>query len=94
VPADLIKLSEQVGNDFDVIIDDGSHRPEHQMTAMTFLFPLLNNEGTYIIEDVSEPMSIIPFFPNKRFLVYESQGTKWFDGHYDKLLIARNLYFS
>ena len=36
---------------FDIIIDDGSHFPEHVITTFTFLFPLLKDHGIYVIED-------------------------------------------
>lgn len=34
------------------INDDGSHIPEHQLLTFNVLFPLLRNDGIYIIEDV------------------------------------------
>jgi len=37
---------------FDVILDDGSHTFEDIWTSFITLFPLLNNKGMYIIEDV------------------------------------------
>ena len=37
---------------FDVIIDDGSHRPDHQQIALGFLFPHLRSGGLYFIEDL------------------------------------------
>jgi hypothetical protein len=37
---------------FDIIIDDGSHVPEHVVTSFDILFPTLLNPGIYIIEDV------------------------------------------
>jgi hypothetical protein len=36
---------------FDIIIDDGSHIYEHQVTAMSVLLPLVGDHGYYIIED-------------------------------------------
>lgn len=36
----------------DVIIDDGSHRPDHQQTALGTLFPYLAPGGLYFIEDL------------------------------------------
>ena len=35
-----------------LIIDDGSHVPEHQLSTFNKLFPLLEEGGVYIIEDV------------------------------------------
>lgn len=37
---------------FDIIIDDGSHLNEHIITTFKILFPLLNNDGIYAIEDL------------------------------------------
>ena len=42
---------EDLGN-FDIIIDDGSHLFKHQIKTFNILFPRLNSEGIYIIEDV------------------------------------------
>lgn len=37
---------------FNIIIDDGSHRLEDQLTSYQLLNPYLTNDGIYIIEDV------------------------------------------
>lgn len=34
-----------------VVIDDGSHRPEHVRETFRILFPLIEDDGIYIIED-------------------------------------------
>jgi hypothetical protein len=50
----LLHAAEQVGGNFDLIVDDGSHVPAHQVvTAMTFA-PLLAAGGLYVIEDVHD----------------------------------------
>jgi hypothetical protein len=36
----------------DVIIDDGSHRPDHQQISLSTLFPYLASGGMYFIEDL------------------------------------------
>jgi hypothetical protein len=36
-----------------VVIDDGSHRPEHQIFSFEQLFPLLRPGGCYIVEDLT-----------------------------------------
>jgi hypothetical protein len=37
---------------FDVIIEDGSHFWEHQITSLKTLFPFVKNGGIYIVEDL------------------------------------------
>jgi tetratricopeptide (TPR) repeat protein len=37
---------------FDVVIDDGSHVPEHVTLSFNSLFPALVDDGFYVIEDV------------------------------------------
>ena len=39
---------------FDLIIDDGSHRADHQQTSLELLYPLLKSGGYYIIEDLND----------------------------------------
>ena len=42
---------EALGNNFDFIVEDGSHFPGHQLTAIRMLVPLLRPGGIYIAED-------------------------------------------
>jgi len=37
---------------FDIVIDDGSHRQDHVLKSFQILFPLLNHDGLYVIEDL------------------------------------------
>ena len=37
---------------FDIIIEDGSHIWDHQITSLQTLFPFLKNGGIYIVEDL------------------------------------------
>ena len=49
---DLERMRQTIG-ECDVIIDDGSHVPEHQINTFNFLFDkMLKNGGIYIIEDI------------------------------------------
>jgi hypothetical protein len=48
---DLARFVEAVPS-FDVVLDDGSHRPDHQQIALDFLFPHLTPGGLYFIEDL------------------------------------------
>lgn len=48
----------------DVIIDDGSHKPEHQISSMRTLLPYLTQHGIYFIEDVAcDPQDIVRCVP-------------------------------
>jgi len=47
----LNQVVESAGGHFDIIIDDGSHRVEHQLTTFDFLFPALSEHGIYVVED-------------------------------------------
>jgi SAM-dependent methyltransferase len=39
---------------FDIIIDDGSHRADHQQITLETLWPLLKPNGVYFIEDLND----------------------------------------
>ncbi len=49
-PEVLRKLNDDCGP-FDVIIDDGGHTMAQQIATIETLFPLLNDGGTFIVED-------------------------------------------
>ncbi len=49
-PALLQRIHAEAGP-FDVIIDDGSHRPEHILATFEVLFRLLAEGGVYVVED-------------------------------------------
>lgn len=49
---DLRKFAKTVNTSFDIIIDDGSHVPSHQILTLKHLWPLLAPGGVYIVEDV------------------------------------------
>jgi predicted O-methyltransferase YrrM len=48
----LAPILAQVGGRFDVIVDDGSHRYEHQYPSLLALWPHLAPGGLYAIEDI------------------------------------------
>ena len=66
-PAQLRQSLEKWENPlFDVIIDDGSHELEHQITSAKTLLPFLKTGGVYIIEDVTldcQPESVMDHVP-------------------------------
>jgi hypothetical protein len=49
--SDLIHIGVKHGP-FDIIIDDGSHMWDHQITTLKTLFPFLAMGGIYIVEDL------------------------------------------
>lgn len=50
-PVFLREVVEEMGRP-DIIIDDGSHVAKHQMASFKTLFPLLNEGGLYVVEDL------------------------------------------
>lgn len=47
----LLEMISEIGRP-DIIIDDGSHINSHIITSFNVLFPLLNDGGIYVIEDL------------------------------------------
>lgn len=47
----LATLARQHGP-FDLIIDDASHFPEHQIASFKVLYPTMSSDGIYVCEDV------------------------------------------
>lgn len=52
-PADLLAAIDETGGNFDIVIDDASHRSDHQQIALGTLFPAVAPGGVYIIEDLN-----------------------------------------
>jgi hypothetical protein len=48
----ILKSIVAAAGDLQIIIDDGSHRPEHIIESFGILFPLLADDGIYVIEDI------------------------------------------
>jgi len=51
-PQELHKFIEETGGDFDIIIDDGGHTMNQQITSFENLFPHVKSGGMYVIEDL------------------------------------------
>lgn len=47
----LSKLADRDGP-FDIVIDDGSHHPAHQLLTLQELWPVVNVNGVYLVEDL------------------------------------------
>lgn len=71
----------------DIIIDDGSHHPEHQALSHYFLWPKLKINGIYFIEDIqltSGPCNSLDYwsmFPNTKIYA------QYKNNKYDDVLI-------
>lgn len=50
-PVFLKSLADQYGP-FDIVIDDGSHAPAHQVASLTALWPHVKVGGVYLVEDL------------------------------------------
>lgn len=53
LPDKLDDAISQIKHNLKFINDDGSHVPQHQLLTFNKLFPILDNGGVYIIEDIS-----------------------------------------
>jgi hypothetical protein len=73
---------------FDLIIDDGSHVADDQLTTLRNFFPALNRSGFYFIEDIGEdsslyenPRNIEPFVNGASYFAISDNdpisGDKW-----------------
>ena len=75
---------------FDIIVDDGSHRPEHQAFAIIKWLPFLKDGGVFVIEDVQSfevaqyLMSLIPEKLLDQSMVIDRRHVK---GRYDEIMI-------
>jgi hypothetical protein len=51
-PEDMRDRCKQICPEYDIIIDDGSHIIDHQISSFAKLFPILKSGGVYILEDL------------------------------------------
>lgn len=51
-PEDLLRVVNDCGGSFDIIVDDGGHLMDQQIISFVTLFPYLNSGGIYIVEDL------------------------------------------
>jgi len=59
----MLAIESTFGRDFDLIIEDGSHQPAHQIATARILIPLVAPGGLYIIEDVEQPAHLAQSIP-------------------------------
>ena len=77
------EIINQYGN-FDIIIDDGSHISKDVKKSFHLLFPILNNKGLYVVEDMQT--SYNHFFGGNSFdLKYSNTHMNFFKNLTDRL---------
>ena len=77
------------GQQFDLIIDDGSHQQEHQIAAIQQLSPLLRSGGMFVVEDLQDDAAtaaVQAAFPaGWRPVVHDFRQEK---GRYDDVIVT------
>ncbi len=68
----FLKSVESKEGPFDIVIDDGGHTMNQQITTFNILFPLLKEGGIYAIEDLHT--SYWPEFGGKKGRAYSAVG--------------------
>ena len=66
----LASVVEEFGSP-DIVIDDGSHRPEDQIVSFDFLYPRVTRDGVYAVEDLHGPVG---FIDHSRTLISQLLG--------------------
>ena len=88
---------ETTPDKFDIIIDDGSHLPEHQIHTLYWLYNRLSDGGIYILEDLHtymwdeerhSPLHLLNFWDDNKFLSQE-QRRELYDHLVDCTIIHR-----
>ena len=46
------KFLDKTGGNFDIVIDDGSHVPSHQLLTFETVWPHITPGGIFVIEDI------------------------------------------
>lgn len=73
---------------FDIIIDDGSHKIQHQLLSAKYFWSKMNRNGLYIIEDIQEPDIDVPVLSLGFRQPTEIIDTRKQSGRYDDMLIV------
>ena len=63
---------------FDIIIDDGSHLPVHQLFAINYYMPLLKSGGLMVIEDI-QSVDLISLLLNNIISLKSNDKVEVFD---------------
>ena len=75
---DLINLMNEIGGDIDLVIDDGSHKPEDQIFTCLYLMQYVKKGCIYVIEDVADT-DIISILANKFYVEVKEVGERYDD---------------
>ena len=95
--ADWERFFENAPQKFDIIIDDGSHQPEHQIHTLYWLHNRLTNGGIYILEDLHtymwdeqqhSPLQLLNYWQDNQYLTNE-QKNEMFNRLDDEIIIHR-----
>ena len=81
--ADLNDFVRLTGKDLDLVVDDGSHKPEDQVFTALYFLPLLKEGAIYVIEDVAD-LNILAEF--EEYVAMIKQCGKRYD---DRLIIIQ-----
>lgn len=87
------KLIKEIGSDIDIVVDDGSHKHEHQVWTCQFLMPLLKKDVLYIIEDVLYTDTIVKRLSNFNIMTVNfpiRQPNRWSQKTDDVIIIVKN----
>ncbi len=52
IDKNLLQIINNNDGPFDIIIDDGSHMNQHIIKSFDMLFPMLKDQGVYVVEDL------------------------------------------
>lgn len=83
----LERLGEQVGGDFDLIVDDGLHAPNANLSVLLFAMPRVKLGGHIVIEDI--PREAAPLWQVVGALMPESFECRLFQSQSAVLFVAR-----
>lgn len=75
------------GQKFDIIIDDGSHKTQHIIRSLHYLWSYLNDGGLYVVEDIQEPEEDIPTIQLAFKKASSVIDTRKQSGRYDDILM-------
>jgi hypothetical protein len=79
---DTFTILQSIGDvEFDIIIDDGSHKIEDQLHAINLLYPKLKEGGLFVVEDIQNLDSTKHLFDKYTPEIYDNRvnQNRWDD---------------